>query len=675
MDREGTATNGKMDNLAYFYYKKDNTTGLKSIYSSVLSSNESRTNQLAYVTETVPSTSYAEDIENQTNLDNYAYDAIGNLTEDKSEGLLIDWTPYGKIDHIRNNTNLWDEYFHYDPMGNRITKTMIDQYGNKNTTIYVRDAQGNLISTYKRTIDICDQSYLKDNYSWEELHLYGSSRLGIFKPSLMLSHQLYMTPNPCEDPHCNNLCYPIPMSCTYTSFDPNTKCIEIICQGNPMQYCPGDDEYEAKYIQYKVMSGGDCIYDYYDEANQCIYFKCLFNGQYISPWSICTGVADYDFVYNYYVRSKYSTHTGNKYYEITNHLGNVMATFTDKKRGIDENADGDVDYYQPDMVSSQNYYAFGSLMPGRIYSIGQVYRFGFNTQEQDNEVYGKGNLNTAKFWEYDTRLGRRWNRDPIVKPWESLYATFGNNPIYYSDVLGLDKDHPNTPNGGTDNPRKYKSPEEAEGGDICKGDEITLPDGGTFTSSSDERTGATAPKSNKSEEGQEKDNKESKVYDENNTPFGFTMWGKSMMDNFAGYQSKVTENLGDMIFPKSSRMPSLKFGDWKERIASIIEAINITATISLDVDDIKAKEEEIKFESNAKFKTQNAGDIINEVKKNEATIQGTTDNGFKDYKVGTIYFDARLGGPYKKLSNTTAETKMNGTRLTNNDTLNKNAKY
>ena len=66
------------------------------------------------------------------------------------------------------------------------------------------------------------------------------------------------------------------------------------------------------------------------------------------------------------------------------------------------------------------------------------YRYGFNTQEKDDEVYGKGNLNTAMFWEYDTRLGRRWNQDQIVKPWESRYATFADNPIYYVDPLGLD---------------------------------------------------------------------------------------------------------------------------------------------------------------------------------------------------------------------------------------------
>ena len=40
------------------------------------------------------------------------------------------------------------------------------------------------------------------------------------------------------------------------------------------------------------------------------------------------------------------------------------------------------------------------------------YRYGFNGQEKDNEIYGTGNLNTAEYWEYDARIGRRWNVDP-----------------------------------------------------------------------------------------------------------------------------------------------------------------------------------------------------------------------------------------------------------------------
>lgn len=74
-------------------------------------------------------------------------------------------------------------------------------------------------------------------------------------------------------------------------------------------------------------------------------------------------------------------------------------------------------------------------MPGRSYS-STAYKYGFNGQEKDNEIYGTGNLNTAEFWQYDTRLGRRWNIDPVDFVSESPYACFHNNPIFFSDVSG-----------------------------------------------------------------------------------------------------------------------------------------------------------------------------------------------------------------------------------------------
>ncbi|NVN95008.1 MAG: hypothetical protein HXX18_06965 [Bacteroidetes bacterium] len=63
-------------------------------------------------------------------------------------------------------------------------------------------------------------------------------------------------------------------------------------------------------------------------------------------------------------------------------------------------------------------------------------RFGFNGQEKDREIYNNENTTTATFWEYDARIGRRWNIDPVLKQWESPYLCFSANPILYSDVLG-----------------------------------------------------------------------------------------------------------------------------------------------------------------------------------------------------------------------------------------------
>jgi RHS repeat-associated protein len=77
------------------------------------------------------------------------------------------------------------------------------------------------------------------------------------------------------------------------------------------------------------------------------------------------------------------------------------------------------------------------LMPERSETFGSSgYRFGFNGQERDDEVSGAGKSYTAEFWQYDSRLGRRFNRDPRPNPSISVYACFANNPIFYTDPEG-----------------------------------------------------------------------------------------------------------------------------------------------------------------------------------------------------------------------------------------------
>ena len=76
-------------------------------------------------------------------------------------------------------------------------------------------------------------------------------------------------------------------------------------------------------------------------------------------------------------------------------------------------------------------------MFGRKYHVGGgSYRYGFNGQEKSTEINNA--LTNAQFWEYDSRIGRRWNVDPIVKVDESPYATFRNNPILIVDPTGED---------------------------------------------------------------------------------------------------------------------------------------------------------------------------------------------------------------------------------------------
>jgi RHS repeat-associated protein len=99
-----------------------------------------------------------------------------------------------------------------------------------------------------------------------------------------------------------------------------------------------------------------------------------------------------------------------------------------------------------------------SKFTGYFYAKKCEYRFSFNGQEQDNEIAGDGNIMTAEFWEYDTRLGRRWNVDPITYSCQSSYTTFNNNPVIFVDPLGLF--------GSRKEAREFKKEHNIKGGRI-----------------------------------------------------------------------------------------------------------------------------------------------------------------------------------------------------------------
>ncbi len=125
---------------------------------------------------------------------------------------------------------------------------------------------------------------------------------------------------------------------------------------------------------------------------------------------------------------------GLKAYELTNHLGNVLVTVSDRKIAVDANTDGTVDYYNADVINAQDYYAFGMLMPGRTYTkpgLG-AYRYGFNGKENDNDVKGEGNQQDYGMRIYDTRFGRFLSVDPLTVEYPDLtpYQFASNTPRY-----------------------------------------------------------------------------------------------------------------------------------------------------------------------------------------------------------------------------------------------------
>jgi len=146
---------------------------------------------------------------------------------------------------------------------------------------------------------------------------------------------------------------------------------------------------------------------------------------------------------------------GSKQYELSNHLGNVLVTISDRRLQVATPLAGSSGI-AADVLSANDYYAFGMPMPGRNYSSGE-YSFGFNGQEKVDEISGNGNHTTALYWEYDTRIGRRWNIDPVLESSISGFSCFLNNPIILSDYLGNTPGDPNRPVAPADKTYMQKS--------------------------------------------------------------------------------------------------------------------------------------------------------------------------------------------------------------------------
>jgi RHS repeat-associated protein len=167
LNRNGTTEAGlAMDALEYEYYPATNK--LKRVKDAVLAG--------AY-----------EDIKDQVDAENYVYDQIGNLIEDKAERVKISWNVYGKISKVEkrdaNDALLSTQSYLYDTQGNRVVKKEVTATYSR-SSYYVRDAQGNILSVYQRHEQ--DQA---NNLILQEQPIYGSDRIGVHQPNLTITAQ------------------------------------------------------------------------------------------------------------------------------------------------------------------------------------------------------------------------------------------------------------------------------------------------------------------------------------------------------------------------------------------------------------------------------------------------------------------------------------------------------
>lgn len=140
-------------------------------------------------------------------------------------------------------------------------------------------------------------------------------------------------------------------------------------------------------------------------------------------------------VYENFVVCTSERTTGQKQYELKDHLSNVRAVVSDRK--VAEVQGPTIAAFHTEVTSWNDAFAFGATMPGRAFS-GSTYRYGFNGMEQDDEVKAQGNSYDFGARFHDPRVGRFLSLDPKADAFTALspYAYAANSPVSCIDENG-----------------------------------------------------------------------------------------------------------------------------------------------------------------------------------------------------------------------------------------------
>ncbi|MBX3101887.1 MAG: hypothetical protein KF690_05215 [Bacteroidetes bacterium] len=437
------------------------------------------TNRLSHINDTVADMLYMNDIDDQDTL-NYTYDRSGNLVKDASRGIdSIEWNLQGKVARVIKGSS--QIKYKYDPMGQRILKQFIQDMDTINT-YYLRDAQGNVLAIYKDTtsveaspchenIDTLRLRYIQQLYTLTRDNLFGGNEINNKVAYVTNFHgsqpfytykrdTAYALDCGLEVPadSADRTAFLITQLYGFPSNPPRLDCvIELYARMGTTQFTGRQMDTLLALEPALNFSREDPLLCIKQEkyahalAENHIYGSSRLGIQHRTiPYSQKT----YSTVYNPFSDTWSDTvylqqgipkpvfndtntvaYLGQKHYELTNHLGNVLATFTDRKLGIDSNtvADGVIDLYIADLVSAQDYYPFGMTIPGRVWQ-DSTYRFGFAGKEKEAEIGGNTHDFGGRMYEGE----RWWSVDPKAAkyPGVSPYVYALNSPIMANDPNG-----------------------------------------------------------------------------------------------------------------------------------------------------------------------------------------------------------------------------------------------
>jgi RHS repeat-associated protein len=293
------------------------------------------------------------------------------------------WNAYGKVQSVSKedleNHPLGETMtFGYDAQQNRLKKE-VKTGAKQKINYYFRDAQGNGLSLYRKSV-IFERG--ESFFFCEEQTLYGSARLG-------------------------------------------TESVEHSMRGLVSSDGLTDEITRAR------EQHGDDWQQRLDEQYEGRFYERL-QDAWGNEWStrldlLLQGSTD-GWLIEQIRNESYTLQAGTKRYELSNHLGNVLAVVSDKK------AQTDGVTWSAVVLSATDFFPFGMAMPGR--STDAKHRYGFNGKETDPET---GIQDYGMRW-YLPNLGRFPSVDPITKKYPELtpYQFAGNTPIQAIDLDGLE---------------------------------------------------------------------------------------------------------------------------------------------------------------------------------------------------------------------------------------------
>jgi len=450
----------------YYYDPSGNITGLQrhaydlggsgfTLMDSLSYSYTDSTNKLHMVADPVGSY-FANDMKNGQIADNYEYDLEGNLTKDLNEGVsAIDWTYDGKVastdvqgDYLTGTTD-----YSYDAMRNRVAKIRTGTTNPDEETYYIRDAGGKTLAIYgtgkykvDTTLTLNDTVYMGGfrvngiiYCPDSSYHLVTYSREGNIDVTPDSTGRsavgTVMIPD-CAGDSCLATIYSYPDGNGGWEY-------ELECEGGELAPTVSINVYwdEPDRVR-KLPAAPPALVEYhiYGSEGHGRFATWKPDGVLYSDSLNSYAVDGKDSVYHYREKEQLSREVGDRIYEVKDHLGNVRMTFSDLKNPSDVNnlSEG----WVLDLESVSNYYPFGMQMPGMTWSKGDGYRYGFQGQEMDNDIYGRGNALAFEYRIHAPRLGRFLSIDPLKDdyPHNSTYAFSENRIVDGRDLEGKEWD-------------------------------------------------------------------------------------------------------------------------------------------------------------------------------------------------------------------------------------------